>query len=162
MEVRTPSEPVWTTAGTYDSVATPTIAVVVTGAVGVQACLDNLCINGLDAGVVDACEPGCEALLLRGEQPVTMLLHPEVRYEVTDHCNATCIMCPRDKHEHGREHGGLEHEREREVAREAHADRAHALAAVVLQRPGISLARALRIGVAAVVLLPGARVDGNE
>ena len=28
-----------------------------------------------------------------------------MRYEVTDHCNATCIMCPRDKHEHGREHG---------------------------------------------------------
>jgi sulfatase maturation enzyme AslB (radical SAM superfamily) len=24
---------------------------------------------------------------------------------VTDHCNASCIMCPRDKHEHGREHG---------------------------------------------------------
>ena len=39
------------------------------------------------------------------EAPVTQLLHPEVRYEVTDHCNASCIMCPRDKHEHGREHG---------------------------------------------------------
>lgn len=37
--------------------------------------------------------------------PITKLLHPEVRYEVTDHCNATCIMCPRDKHEHAREHG---------------------------------------------------------
>ena len=36
---------------------------------------------------------------------ITRLLHPEVRYEVTDNCNATCIMCPRDKHEHGREHG---------------------------------------------------------
>ena len=47
-----------------------------------------------------------EALaLLAGERPVTALLHPEVRYEVTDHCNASCIMCPRDKHEHGREHG---------------------------------------------------------
>lgn len=43
--------------------------------------------------------------LLAGERPVTALLHPEVRYEVTDHCNASCIMCPRDKHEHGREHG---------------------------------------------------------
>ena len=43
--------------------------------------------------------------LLRGERPITALLHPEVRYEVTDHCNASCIMCPRDKHEHGREHG---------------------------------------------------------
>ena len=31
------------------------------------------------------------------------LQHPEVRYEVTDHCNATCIMCPRDKHD--RPHG---------------------------------------------------------
>lgn len=38
-------------------------------------------------------------------EPITKLLHPEVRYEVTDHCNATCIMCPRDKHEHAREHG---------------------------------------------------------
>jgi MoaA/NifB/PqqE/SkfB family radical SAM enzyme len=43
--------------------------------------------------------------ILNGESPVTALLHPEVRYEVTDHCNASCIMCPRDKHEHGREHG---------------------------------------------------------
>lgn len=43
--------------------------------------------------------------ILEGESPITSLLHPEVRYEVTDHCNATCIMCPRDKHEHGREHG---------------------------------------------------------
>jgi len=43
--------------------------------------------------------------LLQGDQPITQLLHPEVRYETTDHCNATCIMCPRDKHEHGREHG---------------------------------------------------------
>lgn len=39
------------------------------------------------------------------EPTITKLLHPEVRYEVTDHCNASCIMCPRDKHEHGREHG---------------------------------------------------------
>ncbi len=43
--------------------------------------------------------------ILNGESPITQLLHPEVRYEVTDHCNASCIMCPRDKHEHGREHG---------------------------------------------------------
>jgi MoaA/NifB/PqqE/SkfB family radical SAM enzyme len=42
------------------------------------------------------------------EDPITELLHPEVRYEVTDHCNASCIMCPRDKHEHGREHGIME------------------------------------------------------
>ena len=39
------------------------------------------------------------------DTPVTALLHPEVRYEVTDNCNASCIMCPRDKHEHAREHG---------------------------------------------------------
>lgn len=44
-----------------------------------------------------------EALV--NEPVITRLLHPEVRYEVTDHCNASCIMCPRDKHEHGREHG---------------------------------------------------------
>jgi MoaA/NifB/PqqE/SkfB family radical SAM enzyme len=37
------------------------------------------------------------------DEPITTLLHPEVRYEVTDKCNATCIMCPRDKHD--REHG---------------------------------------------------------
>jgi MoaA/NifB/PqqE/SkfB family radical SAM enzyme len=43
--------------------------------------------------------------ILSGDVPITKLLHPEVRYEVTDHCNATCIMCPRDLHEHGREHG---------------------------------------------------------
>lgn len=36
---------------------------------------------------------------------IKSLLHAEVRYEVTDHCNATCIMCPREEHEHGREHG---------------------------------------------------------
>ena len=32
-----------------------------------------------------------------------MLRHPEVRYEVTDNCNAHCIMCPREKHD--RPHG---------------------------------------------------------
>ena len=31
------------------------------------------------------------------------LQHPEVRYEVTDNCNAHCIMCPREKHD--RVHG---------------------------------------------------------
>ena len=33
------------------------------------------------------------------------LRHPEVRYEVTDHCNAECIMCPRELHKLGRPHG---------------------------------------------------------
>ena len=37
--------------------------------------------------------------------PITWLRHPEVRYEVTDHCNAECIMCPRDLHKLGRPHG---------------------------------------------------------
>ena len=39
------------------------------------------------------------------EAPITRLRHPEVRYEVTDHCNAKCIMCPRDLHSLGRPHG---------------------------------------------------------
>jgi wyosine [tRNA(Phe)-imidazoG37] synthetase (radical SAM superfamily) len=42
---------------------------------------------------------------LSSEQEFSKLLHPEVRYEVTDHCNATCIMCPREEHENGRPHG---------------------------------------------------------
>jgi len=29
---------------------------------------------------------------------ITRLRHSEVRYEVTDNCNAECIMCPRDLH----------------------------------------------------------------
>ena len=37
--------------------------------------------------------------------PITRLRHPEVRYEVTDHCNAECVMCPRDTHKLGRPHG---------------------------------------------------------
>ena len=39
------------------------------------------------------------------ETPITDLRHPEVRYEVTDHCNAECIMCPREVHKLGRPHG---------------------------------------------------------
>ena len=41
----------------------------------------------------------------QAEEPITWLRHPEVRYEVTDHCNAECIMCPRDVHKLGRPHG---------------------------------------------------------
>jgi MoaA/NifB/PqqE/SkfB family radical SAM enzyme len=53
-----------------------------------------------------------EALaILAGDKPVTELLHPEVRYEVTDHCNATCVMCPRDKHVDAREHGIMNQEK---------------------------------------------------
>ena len=43
--------------------------------------------------------------------PITVLRHPEVRYEVTDHCNAECIMCPRDMHKLGRPHGIMNLER---------------------------------------------------
>jgi pyruvate-formate lyase-activating enzyme len=39
------------------------------------------------------------------DSPITTLRHPEVRYEVTDNCNAECIMCPRDLHKLGRPHG---------------------------------------------------------
>ena len=39
------------------------------------------------------------------QKPITSLRHPEVRYEVTDHCNADCVMCPRDLHKFGRPHG---------------------------------------------------------
>ena len=45
---------------------------------------------------------------LESIEPVSGLLHPEVRYEVTDHCNANCIMCPREEHKHGREHGVMD------------------------------------------------------
>jgi MoaA/NifB/PqqE/SkfB family radical SAM enzyme len=45
------------------------------------------------------------------DEPFTRLRHPEVRYEVTDHCNAVCIMCPRDKHEDGRPHGIMDLEK---------------------------------------------------
>lgn len=51
---------------------------------------------------------GDQAALLaqaKEEPAVTRLQHPEVRYEVTDRCNAACIMCPRDLHKHGRPHG---------------------------------------------------------
>lgn len=58
-------------------------------------------------GSVSLDEPEVKALLaeIPEDPPITQLLHAEVRYEVTDHCNATCIMCPREEHEHGREHG---------------------------------------------------------
>lgn len=35
--------------------------------------------------------------------------HPEVRYEVTDNCNAHCIMCPREKHD--RPHGIMDQDK---------------------------------------------------
>lgn len=44
------------------------------------------------------------------QAPIDRLRHPEVRYEVTDHCNAECVMCPRDKHKLGREHGVMDTE----------------------------------------------------
>lgn len=45
------------------------------------------------------------------EGPITRLRHPEVRYEVTDHCNAECIMCPRDVHKLGRPHGIMDRQK---------------------------------------------------
>lgn len=60
----------------------------------------------LHDGSIELPEGEAERLLAGiDDAPITSLLHPEVRYEVTDKCNASCIMCPRDKHEHGREHG---------------------------------------------------------
>jgi len=41
-------------------------------------------------------------------KPIERLRHPEVRYEVTDNCNAECIMCPRDMHKLGRPHGVMD------------------------------------------------------
>lgn len=38
------------------------------------------------------------------------LQNPEVRYEVTDLCNASCIMCPREEHLGSREHGIMANE----------------------------------------------------
>ena len=63
--------------------------------------------NLLNDGSINFDDDSLEELLkkLPVDKPVTKLLHPEVRYEVTDHCNASCIMCPRDEHEHGRAHG---------------------------------------------------------
>ena len=45
------------------------------------------------------------------EKPIIHLRHPEVRYEVTDHCNAECVMCPRDVHKFGRPHGVMDTEK---------------------------------------------------
>jgi MoaA/NifB/PqqE/SkfB family radical SAM enzyme len=48
---------------------------------------------------------------VHSQPEITKLIHDEVRYEVTDHCNATCIMCPREEHEHGREHGIMDQQK---------------------------------------------------
>ena len=57
--------------------------------------------NGLHDGSV--CIGNGELDQLKEElasQPVIeRLLHPEVRYEVTNRCNATCVIYPRDKHD---------------------------------------------------------------
>ena len=49
--------------------------------------------------------------LAEREPLLTALQHPEVRYETTDYCNAACIMCPRDLHQEGREHGVMDLEK---------------------------------------------------
>ena len=61
----------------------------------------------LQDGSIPLDEKALDGLLaeIPQDSPITELLHPEVRYEVTDHCNANCIMCPREEHESGREHG---------------------------------------------------------
>jgi radical SAM protein with 4Fe4S-binding SPASM domain len=69
------------------------------GKYGVERLLHDGSMSFADA------ERGAAMAALANEPRITSLLHPEVRYEVTDNCNASCIMCPRDKHEHGREHG---------------------------------------------------------
>ena len=63
--------------------------------------------NLLNDGSINFDEANLESLLkqLPVDEPITKLSHPEVRYEVTDNCNASCIMCPREEHEHGRQHG---------------------------------------------------------
>lgn len=64
----------------------------------------------LNDGSVDWKGSDRDALLSRireaqAGQPITRLRHTEVRYEVTDHCNAECVMCPREIHKLGRPHG---------------------------------------------------------
>lgn len=70
-----------------------------------KRCYDQKTLLG--DGSVDWAGADREALLKATEQEptITTLLHPEVRYEVTDRCNAACIMCPRDLHQHARPHG---------------------------------------------------------
>lgn len=46
-----------------------------------------------------------------GKDAIARLRHQEVRYEVTDHCNAECVMCPRDVHKFGRSHGVMDLEK---------------------------------------------------
>ena len=67
----------------------------------------------LDDGSVDWSGFNRDDLLarIRKEQTgkaISRLRHTEVRYEVTDNCNAECIMCPRDLHKLGRPHGVMD------------------------------------------------------
>lgn len=72
-----------------------------------KTCRDYTEEHLLSDGSVDFRGDDRASLLAAVEQdePITRLLHPEVRYEVTDHCNAECLMCPRDLHEEARPHG---------------------------------------------------------
>jgi MoaA/NifB/PqqE/SkfB family radical SAM enzyme len=69
--------------------------------------------NLLNDGSINFDNANLDSLLkqLPIDKPITKLSHPEVRYEVTDHCNASCIMCPRDEHEHGRAHGIMDQDK---------------------------------------------------
>lgn len=59
--------------------------------------------NGYDQEAIDGAT--------KNDPPFNRLRHPEVRYEVTDHCNAICIMCPREQHENARPHGIMDLEK---------------------------------------------------
>ena len=70
--------------------------------------MDNLFSDGSVS--MSAIDIKTEISTLDNCEKITRLKHTEVRYEVTDKCNANCIMCPREEHEHGREHGIMNQE----------------------------------------------------
>ncbi len=76
---------------------------------GSQYDTSNLLVDGsVSLGLIDL---DFEIDALSNDEEITELKHTEVRYEVTDKCNANCIMCPREEHEHGREHGIMNQEK---------------------------------------------------
>lgn len=76
---------------------------------GSQYDTSNLLVDGsVSLGLIDL---DFEIGALSDDEEITELKHTEVRYEVTDKCNANCIMCPREEHEHGREHGIMNQEK---------------------------------------------------
>ena len=75
-----------------------------------KSCHDYSEEHLLSDGSVDFRGEERQTLLAATDQDerITWLRHPEVRYEVTDHCNADCIMCPRDMHVDARPHGVMD------------------------------------------------------